>query len=87
MAITPFVEHLRHLMACCGLNRFQLAQRARVSWQVVARLESGARPPDCLTLWGALGIARALGVTVEELFGPYIIDKVHGRPRVSTTEG
>jgi putative molybdopterin biosynthesis protein len=50
-----------------GYSQHQLAQMARVSRQAVSALEAGLSDPS---LRVALALSRALGVTVEELFGP-----------------
>ena len=50
-----------------GLSQQQLASMAGVTRQAVSAVESGHSDPS---LRVALGLARALGVTVEELFGP-----------------
>jgi putative molybdopterin biosynthesis protein len=50
-----------------GLSQQQLAGMAEVSRQAVSAIESGLSDPS---LRVALALARALGVTVEEMFGP-----------------
>jgi putative molybdopterin biosynthesis protein len=50
-----------------GLSQQQLAGMAGVSRQAVSAVEAGASDPS---LRVALALAAALGVTVEELFGP-----------------
>jgi putative molybdopterin biosynthesis protein len=50
-----------------GFSQQQLAGMAGVSRQAVSALESGLSDPS---LRVALALARALGLTVEELFGP-----------------
>src|SRR6201984_1935575 len=50
-----------------GLSQQQLAGMAAVTRQAVSALESGHSDPS---LRVALALARALGLTVEELFGP-----------------
>jgi putative molybdopterin biosynthesis protein len=50
-----------------GLSQQQLAGMAGVTRQAVSAVESGHSDPS---LKVALGLARALGMTVEELFGP-----------------
>lgn len=49
-----------------GLTQAELADRAGVSRQLVAAVEAGRNTP---AVDAALGLARALGATVEELFG------------------
>jgi putative molybdopterin biosynthesis protein len=50
-----------------GFSQQQLAQMARVSRQAVSAVETGQSDPS---LRVALTLSRALGMTVEELFGP-----------------
>jgi putative molybdopterin biosynthesis protein len=50
-----------------GLSQQQLAQMAGVTRQAVSAVESGHSDPS---LRVALALARTLGMTVEELFGP-----------------
>ena len=50
-----------------GFSQQQLARMAGVSRQAVSAVESGLSDPS---LRVALALARALGLTVEELFGP-----------------
>ena len=50
-----------------GLSQQQLAGMAAVTRQAVSAVESGHSDPS---LRVALALARALGVTIEELFGP-----------------
>jgi DNA-binding XRE family transcriptional regulator len=61
MASTPLRERRRE----CGLTQAQLAARAGVSRQLVAAVEAGHNVP---AVDAALGLARALGTTVEALF-------------------
>ena len=49
----------------CGLTQVELAARAGVSRQLVAAVEAGRNVP---AVDAALGIAHALGTTVEQLF-------------------
>ena len=61
-----------------GLSQQQLAGVAGVTRQAVSAVESGHSDPS---LRVALGLARALGMTVEELFGPGDLgDPVLARP-------
>ena len=48
-----------------GLTQAELAARAGVSRQLVVAVETGVNRP---AVDAALGLARALGTTVEELF-------------------
>jgi putative molybdopterin biosynthesis protein len=56
-----------------GFSQQQLAGMAEVSRQAVSAVESGISDPS---LRVALALARALGLTVEELFGPAIAEPV-----------
>ena len=67
-----------------GLSQQQLAGVAGVTRQAVSAVESGHSDPS---LRVALGLARALGMTVEELFGPGDLgDPVLARP-VAAVDG
>jgi DNA-binding XRE family transcriptional regulator len=72
--IVPGSWQNTRIMACsslrerrreCGLTQAQVAARAGVSRQLVAAVESGHNVP---AVDAALGLARALGTTVEDLF-------------------
>ncbi len=56
-----------------GFSQQQLAGMAGVSRQAVSAVEAGASDPS---LRVALALSRALGLTVEELFGPAIPEPV-----------
>ena len=56
-----------------GFSQQQLAGMAQVSRQAVSGVESGLSDPS---LRVALALSRALGLTVEELFGPAIPEPV-----------
>lgn len=56
---------LRERRLECGLTQTELAARAGVSRQLVAAVEAGHNTP---AVDAALGLARALATTVEELF-------------------
>jgi molybdate-binding protein/DNA-binding XRE family transcriptional regulator len=56
-----------------GFSQQQLARMADVSRQAVSAVESGLSDPS---LRVALALSRALGMTVEELFGPAITEPV-----------
>jgi putative molybdopterin biosynthesis protein len=58
---------LRSARQARGLSQYQLARMARVSRQAVSAIEAGLSDPS---LRVALTLGRALGLTVEELFGP-----------------
>jgi putative molybdopterin biosynthesis protein len=61
-----------------GFSQLQLAGMAGVSRQAVSAVEAGLSDPS---LRVALALARALGLTVEELFGPAIAaPEVPARP-------
>jgi DNA-binding XRE family transcriptional regulator len=63
----PPDSKLRARRLTCGLTQGELAARADVSRQLVAAVEAGRNTP---AVDAALGLARALGTTVEELFEP-----------------
>src|SRR5436190_12631088 len=63
----PDGTRLRLARQARGLSQQQLAGVAGVTRQAVSAVESGHSDPS---LRVALGLARALGMTVEELFGP-----------------
>ncbi len=58
---------LRSARQARGFSQYQLARMARVSRQAVSAVEAGLSDPS---LRVALTLSRALGLTVEELFGP-----------------
>ncbi len=63
----PDGTRLRLARQARGLSQQQLAGVSGVTRQAVSAVESGHSDPS---LRVALGLARALGMTVEELFGP-----------------
>ncbi|HEY5319202.1 MAG TPA: helix-turn-helix transcriptional regulator, partial [Solirubrobacteraceae bacterium] len=68
----------------CGLTQAELALRAGVSRQLIAAVEAGHNAP---AVDAALGLARALGTTVEELFAepsPDVVLALGGRLRDGT---
>lgn len=67
MASPAVSTPLRERRLVCGLTQAELAARAGVSRQLVASVEAGHNTP---AVDAALGLARALGTTVEELFAP-----------------
>jgi molybdate-binding protein/DNA-binding XRE family transcriptional regulator len=74
----PDGMRLRLARQARGLSQQQLAGVAGVTRQAVSAVESGHSDPS---LRVALALARALGVTVEELFGPGDLgDPVLARP-------
>ena len=68
-----------------GLSQQQLAGMAGVSRQAVSAVESGHSDPS---LRVAIVLARALGMTIEELFGPgEPADPVQARPIAQSVAG
>ena len=64
----PGRSTLRDRRRECGLTQAELATRAGVSRQLIAAVEAGHNTP---AVDAALGLARALGSTVEELFAEH----------------
>lgn len=62
------VTGVRERRLACGMTQAELAAKAGVSRQLVAAVEAARHAP---AVDAALGIARALGTTVEELFSPH----------------
>jgi putative molybdopterin biosynthesis protein len=58
---------LRSARQARGFSQYQLARMAGVSRQAISAVEAGLSDPS---LRVALALGRALGLTVEELFGP-----------------
>ncbi len=71
----PEGARLRTLRQARGYSQQQLASMAGVSRQAVSAVEAGHSDPS---LRVALALASALGVTVEELFGPGVPAPVVG---------
>jgi DNA-binding XRE family transcriptional regulator len=65
MASSAISSRLRERRLECGLTQAELAARAGVSRQLVAAVEAGHNAP---AVDAALGLARALATTVEDLF-------------------
>ena len=65
MASVAGSSRLRERRLECGLTQAELAARAGVSRQLIAAVEAGHNAP---AVDAALGLARALATTVEELF-------------------
>lgn len=63
----PEGSKVRQRRRACGLTQADLAARAGVSRQLVAAVEGSRQTP---AVDAAIGLARALGTTVEELFTP-----------------
>lgn len=61
-------RRLRLARQARGYSQQQLAGMAGVTRQAISAVESGLSDPS---LRAALGLAQALGMSVEELFGPY----------------
>jgi putative molybdopterin biosynthesis protein len=66
-------ERLRIARQARGFSQQQLARMAGVSRQAVSAVEAGLSDPS---LRVALALGRALGLTVEELFGPAFAEPV-----------
>lgn len=62
-------SQLRARRLQCGLTQAELAQRARVSRQLIAAVEAGHNTP---AVDAAVRIAQALATTVEQLFAPAV---------------
>lgn len=76
---------LRERRLASGLTQTELATRAGVSRQLVAAVEAGRNIPS---VDAALGLARALATTVEELFAaarPDVVPVLGGRLRDGAT--
>jgi len=58
-------SRLKEVRTAAGLTQADLAERAGVSRKTVNTVENGVFIPSTIL---ALGLARALGKTVEELF-------------------
>jgi DNA-binding XRE family transcriptional regulator len=72
---------LRERRLECGLTQTELAARAGVSRQLIAAVEAGRNTP---AVDAALGLARALATSVEELFAdrpPPVLAALGGRLR------
>jgi DNA-binding XRE family transcriptional regulator len=67
MAAAATSSRLRERRLECGLTQAELAARAGVSRQLVAAVEAGQNAP---AVDAALGLARVLATTVEDLFAP-----------------
>ena len=58
-------SNLKTIRTAAGLTQAELADRAKVSRKTINTVENGVFVPSTVL---ALTLARALGVTVEELF-------------------
>lgn len=72
-------DRIRELRASMGLSQGDLAEMAGVSRQMISAIEGGRHLPR---VDAALGLARALGVAVTDLFAPEMgpIDVITGEP-------
>lgn len=59
-------NNLRTVRKAAGLEQEELAARSGISQGTISRIERGSPAPSVDT---ALALARALGTTVEHLFG------------------
>jgi putative molybdopterin biosynthesis protein len=66
MARTKISEKIRQIRILRGFTQAELAERARISRQAVAAIESGVYLPNVAI---AVKLARTFGTTVEEIFG------------------
>jgi transcriptional regulator with XRE-family HTH domain/molybdate-binding protein len=70
------MDRIRALREDQGWSQSELAERAGVTRQLVGAVEAGRHSPN---VGAAIGLARALGVTVEELFAqPAEMEPVFG---------
>jgi putative transcriptional regulator len=65
MADPRLASRLKEARTAAGLTQAELADRAGVSRKTVNTVENGVFIPSTIL---ALGLARALGTTVEDLF-------------------
>lgn len=65
MADPRLASRLKEVRTAAGLTQAELADRAGVSRKTVNTVENGVFVPSTVL---ALGLARALAVTVEDLF-------------------
>lgn len=70
-------DRIRAQRLAHGWSQAELAARAGVTRQLVAALEAGRHTPNVVA---ALGLARALGCSVEELCADHEFRSVDGRP-------
>ena len=66
MSDGELISHLREARAKAGLTQLELAELIGVSRKTINTVENGVFIPSTLL---ALKLARALGTTVEKLFG------------------
>ena len=67
-----FGHRVRELRTRAGLSQEGLAERAELHWTYVGGIERGERNPSLINI---TYLARALGVSLADLFAP-----VQGRP-------
>jgi transcriptional regulator with XRE-family HTH domain len=76
--ITPFARRLRQLRDAAGLTQAQLAEKAGLHRQGVAKLETGEREPA----WGTVqALAKALGVSCSSFENGEVEEAETSRPR------
>ncbi len=73
---TVVVPKLRQARMVRGLSQSELARRARISRQALSAIETGAYQPGVAV---AIGLARALGESVENLFGETSFERIPAR--------
>jgi transcriptional regulator with XRE-family HTH domain len=83
-----FGERLRQLRERAGLTQERLAERSAINLWTIRGYEQGRREPS----WkGAISLAAALGVGVEEAFADCdetpLNEPRRGRPRTSPANG
>jgi putative molybdopterin biosynthesis protein len=74
MAKTKISERIRQIRILRGFTQAEFAERANISRQAVAAIESGVYLPNVAI---AVKLARAIGATVEEIFGDADEDYEH----------
>lgn len=61
------ISNLVYLRSAAGLTQEELAKKAGMHKNQVYKIEAGKIDIDNITAKNALGLAKALGITVEEL--------------------
>jgi transcriptional regulator with XRE-family HTH domain len=69
-ALPHFAKRLKELREAAGLSKYRLAQLSGLTRQAISNLELGNREPTWVTVQR---LARALGVSMEDLADPEII--------------
>ena len=59
--------HLQKLRKAAGLSQSQLADKSGISWRTIQEYEQGRKRLNGISIERALPLARALGVTIEDL--------------------